>query len=370
MRPALSRGTGVGTFVEQLALALDALEGDHSLALFSSSSKDRWPVDRLSGMRRSELVDRRWPVRLLNFLWNRVGRPRIERFVGRVDIAHSPTPLLMPSRAARVVTIHDLYFLRRPEHTRAEIRRDYAPLVRRHVKAADAVVAVSEATKTDAIELLDLPAERIAVCGEDAAPIFDLPPSEEETAWSMRLAAGPFFLFVGTIEPRKNLAPLLRAYGSLQERYQELQLVIAGERGWAFDDFDAELDRLPKPSRVVITGYLDRRSLRALYHRATALVMPSFCEGFGLPLVEAMAGGCPLIVADNSSLPEVAGDAALYWRSGEAEELATLLEKTLTNDALRTELLENGRRRRRLFSWGKTAEIVMKLYRDLAGVRG
>ncbi|HUX07608.1 MAG TPA: glycosyltransferase family 1 protein [Acidobacteriota bacterium] len=370
MRPALRQGTGVGTFVEQLALALDSLEGDHSLALFSSSSRDRWPVDRLVGMQKSEVVDRRWPVRLLNLFWNRFGRPRIERFVGRVDIAHSPTPLLLPSKAAQVVTIHDLYFLRCPEQTRAEIRRDYAPLVRRHVKAADAVVAVSEATKSETVELLGVPAEKIVVCGEDAAPVFDQPPAEEELAWSRTIAPNPFFLFVGTIEPRKNLPLLLQAYGLLQKRYHKLQLVIAGERGWDFEAFDEGLSQLEVPARVVVTGYLDRRSLRALYHSATALVMPSHCEGFGLPLVEAMACACPLIVADNSSLPEVAGDAALYWRSGEASELSTLLEKMLTSDALRTELSQNGRRRRQLFSWRKTAEIVMGLYHDLAGVRG
>ena len=369
IRPALRRGTGVGTFVEQLVLALDALEGSHHLRLFTSSRSDRWPRERLASLQRAEVLDRRWPVGLLNLLWNRVGRPRIERFVGPVDVAHSPTPLMLPSRGARVVTLHDLYFLRRPEDTRAEIRRDYAALVRRHVAAADAVVSVSAATAADAEELLGLSPQRIVICREDAAPLFDDPPTEEELARSEEAASGPFLLFVGTIEPRKNLPALLRSYGRLQTRFPDLQLVVAGERGWGCGPFDEALAGLPAPQSVVITGYLNQKSLRAFYHRAVALVMPSHCEGFGLPLVEAMACGCPLIAADNSAMPEVAGDAALYWRSGDEDELTDLLETMLVDDAKRKELIEKGRKRRRHFSWKMTAEIVLKLYGDLAGGR-
>jgi glycosyltransferase involved in cell wall biosynthesis len=367
IRPALRCGTGVGTFVEQLVLALDSLDGGHRLALFTSSSRHRWPADRLGALLRSEIHDRHWPVRLLNLLWNRLGRPRIERFVGPVDIAHSPTPLLLPSRGARVVTLHDLYFLRRPEQTRAEVRRDYAPLVRRQVVAADAVVAVSEATKADAVELLGLPPERISVCGEDAAPLFDQPPTAEELAWSEGVTAGPFILFVGTVEPRKNLPALLRAYGMLQAAHPELRLVIAGGRGWRIEEFESALRALPAPEHVIITGYLPQRRLRALYHRALALVMPSHCEGFGLPLVEAMACGCPLVVARNSSMPEVAGEAALYWKGSDDEELAELLEKVLEDSGLRDDLISKGGERRKHFSWRRSAGVVLGLYRELAG---
>jgi glycosyltransferase involved in cell wall biosynthesis len=370
IRPALKRGTGVGTFVEQLVIALDALDGDHSLALFTSSSKDRWPADRLPSLCRSQVFDRRWPVKLLNLLWNRLGRPHVERFVGLIDVAHSPTPLLLPSRAARIVTLHDLYFLRRPEHTRAEIRRDYPSLVRKHSAAADAVIAVSEATKSDAMELLGLPPERIIVCGEDAAPLFDKPPTAEELSWSREIAPEPFLLFVGTIEPRKNLPALLRAYGWLQSRNPELRLVIAGERGWGLQEFEATLAAIPNPGRVTITGYLEQTRLRALYHRAVALVMTSHCEGFGLPLVEAMACGCPLIAARHSSLPEVAGDAALYWKGGEEDDLAGLLEKVCEDSEVRERLIAKGRQRRRLFSWRRSAEKVLDLYRELAGAGG
>lgn len=367
IRPALRRGTGVGTFVEQIVLALDALPGGHELRLFTSSWKDRWPSDRLAGLGKAVVVDRRWPVKLLNLLWHRLGWPQVERFVGPVDIAHSPTPLMLPSRAPRIVTLHDLYFLRHPESLHAEIRRDYGRLVRRHVNKADAVLSVSEATALDAVELLGLPRERLTVCWEDAAPIYDERPGEAELEASKQIADEPFLLFVGTIEPRKNLVALLDAFTLLQPRHPELKLVLAGERGWGCETFDQALAGMQHPERVVITGYLDQVSLRSLYHRAIALVMPSHCEGFGLPLVEAMACGCPLVVSDNGSLPEIAGDAALIWRSGEPENLAQLLGEVVDDEDCRSGLVERGRERRSKFNWSESARRILKLYQDLVG---
>jgi glycosyltransferase involved in cell wall biosynthesis len=367
IRPALRKGTGVGTFVEQLALSLDQLEGDHHMKLFSSSMKDRWQDKQLGHLRRSEIVDKRWPVKILNTLWHWFEWPPVDRFVGTVDIAHSPNPLVLPSRGKTIVTIHDLYFITHPESTTAEISRDYTRLVRKHCASADGIVAVSEATAREAIEHLGIDKSRIRVCWEDAARVFNNAPTKEELAQIDQLIPNPFFLFVGTIEPRKNLSSLLKAFDSLTERHDDLMLVIAGGKGWGTGTFDSVLQKLRHRKSVWISGYRDRRFLRALYHKAVALVMPSHCEGFGLPLVEAMACGCPLIVANNSAMPEVAGDAAVYWNSKDPEELAGLMEQVLQDQELRNSLITRGRKRRGRFSWGKTAERVMQLYQDLAG---
>lgn len=366
IRPALTRGTGVGTFVEQLALALDSLDGKHHMSLFTSSAKERWPSGRLPALKRSRVVDRRWPVRVLNWLWHRAGWPPVDRFVGKVDVAHSPSPLLLPSRGKKVVTLHDLYFLTHPQHTKAEIRRDYVSLVKRHVAAADAVLAVSNATADAAYEHLRVPKDRIRVCSEDAAPIYDRPARRQELADIDSLIPNPFFLYVGTIEPRKNLPALLKAFDTLSRADDETMLVIAGGRGWGTGEFDEQMEQLRTRDRIWISGYRDRRFLRALYHRATALVMPSHCEGFGLPLVEAMACGCPLIVANNTALPEVAGDAALYWNSDDAEELAGLMVQMRDDEPLRKELIAKGGNRRKEFSWKRSAEHVLKLYEDIS----
>lgn len=365
MRPALSHGTGVGTFIEQLALALDRQEGDHHISLFSSSRKERWPDNRLPALRRSRVVDRRWPVRLLNTLWHRAGWPPVDRFVGRTDIAHSPTPLIMPCRGRRIITLHDLYFLTNPEDTVREIRRDYVGLVRRHARTADAIIAVSRATARAAEEYLQLPPEKLHVCLEDAAPIYDQPPTDHDLEQIDALIGRPFVLFVGTLEPRKNLPPLVRAFEILNARYPQLMLVVAGARGWGVNSGDVGLERLRQRGAAWLGGYRDQRFLRALYHRARCLVMPSKCEGFGLPLVEAMACGCPLVVADNSALPEVAGDAALYWRGGDEEQLAGLIERLLEDGEERRSLIARGAARRREFSWDRTAATVLAVYRAL-----
>lgn len=365
IRPALSHGTGVGMFIEQLVLGLDRLEGDHTLSLFTSSWKERWPQSRLGRMQRTRIVDKRWPVRLLNFLWHRIGWPKVEHYLGPVDITHSPTPMLMPGKGKGVITLHDLYFLRNPEATREEVRRDYVRLTRLHARRADAVLTVSQATAQDAQELLGVEPAKITVCWEDAAPLFDETPTHKELEDIRSLIPRPFFLYVGTIEPRKNLVALLKAFALMNERYPDLMLVIAGGSGWGRRQFDEELERLHEHESVWISGYRDQRFIRALYHMAVALVMPSHCEGFGLPLVEAMACGCPLIAAENSAMPEVAGEAALYWKTGETEELAGLMERMLTDTQLRESLVRKGRERRKLFSWDDSAGKVFAMYQEL-----
>lgn len=365
IRPALSRGTGVGTFVEQLARALDSLPGDHQLRLFSSSLKQRWPLNKLSGLNKSTLIDKKIPVQLMNLLWHRLSWPPVDHFAGKVDISHSPTPLIMPSRGKKVVTLHDLYFLKRPEHTVNEIRRDYPALVKKHAALADGILAVSQATADDAVELLGVDKEKIIVGWNDAAPLYDEKPTRRELETIRDLVQDPFFLFVGTIEPRKNLSALLEAFSIVSKKCANLKLVVAGAYGWKFEQFKATLDKIHNHEKVWISGYRDNRFIRALYHSAEALVMPSFCEGFGLPLVEAMACGCPLIVADNSSLPEVAGEAALFWKSGKVDELAWLMETVIQDSQTRERLRNSGYQRRKAFSWNKTALKVMGLYNSL-----
>ena len=367
IRPALNRGTGVGTFAEQLVLAMDSLPGDHSFYLFTSSLKDRWSANRFPKLHKSEVVDRKWPVKLLNTLWHWRGIPKVDFFTGKVDLAHSPSPLILPTRGKKVITIHDLYFLTNPDNTTGEIRRDYVRLVEKHAKLADGIVAVSQATANDAMEMLGVPKEKIRVCGEDASRLYDQAPFPHELEDIEKLIGAPFFLFVGTMEPRKNLDALVGAFKILLEKHAGIKLVIAGGSGWGTSKLQAELDKLQSQDLVWMSGYRDQRFLRALYHKATAFVMPSHCEGFGLPLVEAMACGCPLIVANNSALPEVAGEAALYWRSGEQEELAELMETLLTDCTVRNDLITAGRKRRQDFSWQKSGQIVLDFYKELTG---
>lgn len=362
-RPALEKGTGVGTFVEHLAMQL-ASERGLSLHLFSSSFKSRLQTAQWNNTA-VELHDQRFPVKILNFFWHRLRWPPVDLFTGRVDISLSPTPLIIPSAGKKIITLHDLYFMKKPGHTTGEIRRDYPALIEKSVRDADGILAVSNATKSDAVEILGIPAGKITVCHEDISEMFDEPADEASLAGVEKEFGKQFFLFVGTIEPRKNLVPLLQAFEEIADETEDVTLVIAGDRGWGTDAFDEQLRGMRHQDRVRVTGYCSREQLRALYQRATALIMPSHCEGFGLPLLEAMASRCPVITRQVSAMPEVAGDAALYWDGSSHRQLARLMQSLRADQQLRSELTAKGLARRKKFSWKKTAEIVIDLCRSL-----
>jgi glycosyltransferase involved in cell wall biosynthesis len=238
IRPALRQGTGVGTFIENLVIALSKSQTDSHFYLFSSSLKDRLPDKPWRELENCKAVDARMPVRLMNTMWHRWGWPPVDYFTGKVDVSLSPSPLMLPARKKRIITIHDLYFLEHPEDTVGEIRRDYVSLVKKHAEKADAILSVSEATKKVAMEMLNLQAEKITVCREDISPMFDEKPTDEETELLKRQYAKPYFLFVGTIEPRKNLTDLLKAFAMVHTRLPEMELIIAGYRGWKTEAFD------------------------------------------------------------------------------------------------------------------------------------
>jgi glycosyltransferase involved in cell wall biosynthesis len=353
-RPALRERSGVGEYTHQLAKALLAT-GDDDLTIFSSSWKDRLAVDGdLAGVR---TVDRRIPVRLLNLLWHRMEWPPIEALTARrFDVVHSLHPLLMPSReAAQVITIHDLNFLSHPERTRAEIRRDYPRLAHRHAQRADAIIVPSAFTAGEVERTLGVPADRIAVCSYGAP------------GWTPRAAppdAG-YVLFFSTLEPRKNVGGLLDAYehlvaGSFKGRIPELLLA-----GKATDEAAPWLDRIARPPLqgfVRHIGYVEPRDRRALYDGARLLVMPSFEEGFGIPVLEAMSAGVPVVAADRGSLPEVLGGAGVLVNPDRPQEIAAGIARLLEDRAYAVECVGRGIARAREFRWDRTIERVRAAY--------
>jgi glycosyltransferase involved in cell wall biosynthesis len=388
-RPALRERSGVGEYTHELVKALLAAypparpESTFELSLFSSSWKDRFvPAPELAG---ATIVDRRIPVRLLNLAWHRLGWPPAEALAGgRYDVTHSLHPLLLPSRAAaQVITIHDLSFLKNPDRTRAEIRRDYPALARDHAHRADAIIVPSAYTGAEVERLLGVPRERIVV-GSPGAP-----------AWTPRAAAPKdgYVLFFGTLEPRKNVGGLLDAYALLVGTAKAAPyngensehdngrfvghpfrgavpgLVLAGK---ATDEARPWLERLARPplqGMVRHIGYVDPRERRALYEGARLLVQPSFDEGFGIPVLEAMSLGVPVVAANRGSLPQVVGDAGPLVDPEDPAAIANAIARVLSDGAYAAACAAKGLVRARTFRWDETAHRVYDTYRQAIAQR-
>jgi glycosyltransferase involved in cell wall biosynthesis len=262
-----------------------------------------------------------------------------------------------------VVTIHDLFFLKHPDMTEAEIRRDYVPLVREHVRRADAVICVSEFTASEARILLDVPPEKVTVIPNGVDPAYREAISAEEVDAVLtrrRLPRGAL-LYVGSEEKRKNLVNLAMAYMGLSRRGHVPPLVLVGPGShWASGGAIAS-------PRIHATGYLETREIRALMAASAALVLPSLEEGFGLPVAEAMAAGLPVVCSRGSALEEVAGGAATLVDPLNTRSIADGIETVLRDSAAVSELRQRGLERSRQFDWDEAARKTLALYRKVLG---
>jgi glycosyltransferase involved in cell wall biosynthesis len=349
-RPALRERTGVGEYFHELARAL--AQGPDEIVLFSSSWKDRIDVRDIPNAR---AVDRRVPVRLLNLAWHRLGWPPVELLgAGPVDIAHSPHPLLLPARdAVQVVTIHDLDFLRHPERTQREVRRDYPALARSHAARADLVVVPSPFVGRDVASTFGIDTARMLVCPAGA------PRWQRRT----RRPDGGYLLFVGTIEPRKNLAGLFDAYERLLERRRDVpDLWIAGRATASADGLVERTLRPPLAGRVKLTGYIDPALRCQLYEGASLLLLPSFDEGFGLPALEAMTLGIPVVASDRGALPELVGNAGILIDPDDPGSIVAAIERILDDTALAAEMETRGFERAAQYSWEHSARVLRDAY--------
>jgi glycosyltransferase involved in cell wall biosynthesis len=356
-RPALRERTGVGEYIHELIRAYTAVNGDRVIA-FSSSWKDR-PAAGLGAELGVQVVDRRVPVRVLNYLWHRHEWPPIELFAGPVDIAHSAHPLLMPARgAAQIVTIHDLFFLSDTQKTSGEIQRDYPRLVANHARRAAAVITSTRYGKAQVVERLAVPEDRVFVCPPGA-------PAWKTLGKAPTTARDGSILFVGTLEPRKNIGVLLDAYSTLLQRPgTPPPLVLAGRATPAATEWLARISRPPLAGHVTHLGYVAGEQREALYASARTLVMPSLDEGFGLPALEAMSAGVPVVVSSRGSLPEVVGDAGSLVDPTDVKTLADALERSYRDTAWSLRAAEAGLHRARQFTWANSAATLHHAYTE------
>ena len=365
-RPALKERTGVGEYAHELAAGLARqLQPGDELVLFTSSWADRPDADVAAGWPRTRMVDRRVPVRLLSYAWHRLGWPGIDRLAGPADIVQSLHPLLIPAGSAQsAVTVHDLDFLHHPERTSAEIRRDYPALVRAHTARAALVVVNSEDTATAVERSLNVPRHRIVVCRPGipawiGAPVDRRPPKDG------------YVLFVGTLEPRKNLGVLLDAWIDLSSRGVPLpRLRIAGGVRPGGEGWVDRMRSAPLSSHVDYVGYVSGADRRPLYEGARLLVLPSFHEGFGLPVLEAMSLGIPVVTSDRGALPEVVGDAGLTVDAEDRRALGDAIHAVLTDGNRAAGMSARGLAQAAGFSWDAAARSLYDAYTGLMARTG
>lgn len=364
-RPALRARTGIGEYVHELARALTAGAGAAlELTIFSSSWRDRVRPDAIAELPGVRVVDRQIPVAALTWSWHHRGWPAIEWLAGPQDVVHSPTPLLLPaSAAARVVTVFDLYFLTQPSAVHGAAQRDFTALVRDHVQRADHVVAGSHYAADLVTGALGVAPERVT-----ATPL-GAPGWAAEVRAARGSSTGRTLLFLGTLETRKNVGLLLDAYELLLARRRDLPpLVLAGGLGAGGAEWVARATRAPLTAHVTVTGYVSEADRRALYADARAVVVPSLDEGFGLPALEAMACGVPVVATPVGALPEVLGEAGLFAALAAPDAWAAALD-ACSDDSRMRDLAARGLAQAARYRWSDTAAATLDAYRAALAAR-
>jgi glycosyltransferase involved in cell wall biosynthesis len=353
------RGAGINWYIHNLLTHLPRVDRDNRYTAFLSDGRFANPG---LALKLSRLPTSRPVVRIF---WEQVVQPFALR-KEKVDLLHAlafVTPLLSPCPS--VVTIYDLSFLLYPEGFKRAKRFYLNLFTRLSARRARRIIAISESTKRDVVRLLGVPPEKVGViyCGIDEAfrPLLD----DQVAAFrSERGLPERFILFVGTIEPRKNVTRLIEAFASLHTcELANLKLVIGGAKGWFYGDVFARVEELGLESAVMFPGYIPVSELPLWYNAAELFVYPSLYEGFGLPPLEAMACGTPVVTANTSSLPEVVGQAGLTVDPLDVEGLAEAMRRILDDEALRYEMRGRGLQRARDFSWTKTAQETVQVYR-------
>lgn len=370
--PAITQGAGIGRYTRNLITALARLDTDDRFTLISFER----PVPDRDFPKAPNVHPRvfNFTNRYMTILWQRLRLPiPVELFTGLVDVYHGPDFVLPPvARARSVVTIYDLAFLTNPECAMPSLAEYLSAVVPRAARAADRIIAISQATANDLTERLAIPPEKIAIAYPGLDPRFT-PDRDEAAIEALRAKYGiqrPCILAVSTIEPRKNYERLIAAFGqAMHEPDGPRMLVIAGRKGWLYDGVFEAVDTLKLGEHVKFLDYVSDAELPLLYKAADVLAMPSISEGFGIPVTEAMASGTPVVCSTGGSLPEIAGDAALTVDPYDVEGLAEALLRLTRDTSLRETLAARGLERIKAFDWDISARAHLDVYHSLGARR-
>lgn len=365
--PAVHQGAGIGRHTRGLVSALAPLTAGHQVTLLVFGRPAAGEIQAPPGLAVKVLP---LPNRWFTLAWQRARLPLpVEWLSGAADLYHASDFVLPPlSRSAGLLTVHDLSFLTVPECAEASLHRYLSRVVPRSVARADHLLADSESTRRDLVQLLGVPASKVTVVYPGVESRFrpnDDPSVLARVRQRYGLGDGPFVLGVGTLEPRKNWPALIRAWAQMR-RATGLphRLALAGGKGWLYDGIFQTAAASGLQEDIIFTGFVDDADLPALYAAADLFAFPSLYEGFGIPVVEAMACGTPVVCAGNSSLPEAAGDAALLVTAEDEQQLAQALQRAIEDTPLRQRLRQRGLAQARQFTWEASATKLWAVYQQ------
>ncbi len=355
--------TGVGVVATEVLTRLARVE-DLDVTAFGITWRGRSELAR-SVPAGVATARRPMAARPLRVAWARLDLPPIEWWTGPVDLVHSPNYVVPPARgAAELMSVHDLTFVHFPELCTADTLA-YPPLIRRALRRGASIHTGSEFVAEEIRHTFGLAPERVTVVPYGVTELAAPGPGTDAAAGRRLAGAERFVLALGTVEPRKDLPSLVRAFGALADAHPDVSLVVAGPDGWGADALSSAIAASPHRDRIRRLGWVSDDQRAALLRGASVYAYPSIYEGFGLPPVEAMAAGTPVVTTRAGSLPEVVGDAATVVAPGDVDALGQAIADLLDDDALAQSRRAAGLARSRRYSWEATTEGLVELYRRL-----
>ncbi len=344
-------GTGVSVYTRNLVHSLAKIDSTNQYTLFGGSLRRKKELESFAKSIQAKNFHRKFinlPPIAMSFLWNRLHTFKIENLVGKVDVFHSSDWTQPPSSAFKVTTIHDLVPIRFPETSHPKIVAAHKKRLEWVCKEVDCVIAVSEFTKQEIIELTGIDAKKIVVIPEAGSDLTR--PSTDKIELTKKAHGLKDYLLVVGADPRKNVENIIKAFEKVKTKNKSLQLAIVG-RPWK---------PLKQSKDVIELGHVSREELLRLYSGAQGLVYVSLYEGFGLPILEAMELGCPVVTSNISSMPEVAGSAAELVNPHDTDSIAKGINNLLANKKV---YINKGLKQVKKFSWDKTAKMTLEVYK-------
>lgn len=362
-------GTGVANYTYQLVKKLITIDRDNKYLLFGLSLRQQSKIisffeelKTLNNTIETKIIP--FPQRLGNFIWNNLHLYKLENMIGDFDLYHSSDWIEFPTRSKKVTTIHDLIILKHPYLSHPYIVKTQKRKLNWVAKETDLILVDSLSTKDDIEKYLKVKTGKIEVVNPGVDKIYQ-PQSTEAVNWIRHKyqIPGEYILMVGTLEPRKNLELVIRAFerflnhSLISSRKKPIELVVVGKYGWG--------EKPASDQKIKFLGYVDKKELPSLYSGAKVFIYPSLYEGFGLPVLEAMACGCPVISSNQGSLKEIVNQAALLVDTQTEEDITSKLTQIFIDEELRKILIEKGLENVRKFDWDKSAKKIISLYNKL-----